>query len=244
MAAAFGQGRVYSRIFVKDFKPWSKLTDNDLWGYRAYTDLSDYCDLPLSRPCLPIASLRHPLYRAVSLYHFVRRKQAHEFHELAMSGNLEEFYSIGSKRNPRYFRNVQVSRICGHADARLALDYILMKYLAVGFTNHLPDFGIVLSNILGWSGIQLDQKVVDADRYDAQITPQFRDMVLSQNEEDRLLFEAMMRGAPYRIPTQPMAREIAKRARRVRDRGLALARGAQRRIVRLALRLRSGAQAG
>ena len=106
LAAAFGAERVYSRMFVPNYKSWSKLTDEDLRGYRAYTDLSDYRDLRISRPCLPVALVREPLYRAVSLYHFIRGKKAHELYGLAMSSSLEEFYRIGSKRNPRYFRNV------------------------------------------------------------------------------------------------------------------------------------------
>jgi hypothetical protein len=243
LAAGFGRDRVYSRMFRGEFKPWAKITDEDLNGYRAYTDLSNYCDLPLSRPCLPIALLRDPVHRAVSLYYFVRRKQAHEFHRLAMDSSVQEFYRVGSSMNPVYFRNLQTTRICGVPDAKIALEFILTRYLAVGFTAHIDEFVQVLSRILALSDVHVDLRP-HADRHEKEITPQFRDMVLSQNEEDRLLFEAMMRGAPYRIPTQPMAREITKRARRVRDRGLALARGAQRRIVRLASRLRSGAQAG
>lgn len=232
LAVGFGQEHVYSRMFVKPFKPWRDLTDADLRGFCAYTDHADYRELPLSRKCLPIASLRHPIYRAASLYHFVRRKQTHEFHALAMRSSMEDFYRSASRLNPKYFRNVQVSCICAHADARLALEYICTKYLAVGFTGCLPEFAEVLTGVFGWSGIQVDRKPPDSERYDAQITPKFRDMVLSQNEEDMLLFEAMMRGAPYRIPSQPAARGIARRTKRLRDWTLMKSRGVQRRIRR------------
>ncbi|HEX3652204.1 MAG TPA: hypothetical protein VHU18_05200 [Rhizomicrobium sp.] len=235
LAGGFGQDRVYSRMFVKNFKHWPKLTDEDLRGYLAYTDHADYCELPLGRKCLPIVSLRHPVYRAISLYHFVRRKETHEFHRLATRESLEDFYRTGSRINPRYFRNVQVSCICAHADARLALEYIRTKYLAVGFTSHLDDFAQALSGIFGWSGIQVERKTADAVRYDAQITPKFRDMVLGQNEEDSILFEAMIRGEPYYIPRTSISRAINRRAKRARDRSLALARGARRRIGRLLL---------
>lgn len=232
LAAALGRDQVYSRMFCGTFKPWAEITDDDLKGYRAYTDHADYCDLPLARRCLPIALLRDPVQRAVSLYSFCRRRPTHEFHELAMNNGLEDFYKIASGNNPRYFRNVQSSRICNRADARVALEYILTRYLAVGFTRHLDTFAKALSAVFGWSNTHVNPRP-DRDRYGSQITPAFRDMVLSQNHEDRLLFDAMMRGAPYRIPRQPMAREIVKKTTRLRDRSLALARGAQRRIGRL-----------
>lgn len=239
LAAAFGKERVYSRMFVKDYKPWRKLTDDDLRGFCAYTDLSDYRDLPLARQCLPVALLRYPVYRAVSLYHFVRRKHAHDLHDLAMSHSLEEFYRLGSSINPRYFRNVQTTRICGHTDARMALDYILTRYLAVGFTSNLPEFADMLSRLFGWSGVHVEGKTPDRERYDTQITRTFRDMVLRENEEDLALFEAMSGGKPYSLPKLPVRREVARRARRSRDRALALARGAERRLVRFGFRRRA-----
>jgi hypothetical protein len=230
-AAAFGQDRVYSRLFVKNYKPWEALTDADLRGFRAYTDLSNYRDLPLERKCLPVALLRHPLYRAVSLYHFVRRKQTHALHSVAINHDLEEFYRLGSSLNPRYFRNVQSRRICGRADAQLAMEYIRTRYLAVGFTKYLPEFSEVLSRFFGWSGLNVTSKTPDQERYEPELTARFRDRVLSENEEDLALFEAMSEDAPHVLPRSPLRLGIARRAKRVRDESLALVRGAERRLT-------------
>ncbi|MBV9570494.1 MAG: sulfotransferase family 2 domain-containing protein [Alphaproteobacteria bacterium] len=231
LAAGFGRARVYSRMFVTDWKPWATLTNEDLHGFRAYTDLFNYCDLPLARKCLPVALLRDPIHRAVSLYHFVRRKEAHDLHNLAMSTGLEEFYRAASGMNPRYFRNVQTSRICGKADARLALEYILTRYIAVGFTRDLNAFAETLSRLFNLSNVQVDQKA--SDRHAAQITPKFRETVLSQNEEDLALFEVMSRGPPYRLKTLSIRGDAARRAKRLRDKGLAAGRGIGKRIQRL-----------
>jgi hypothetical protein len=217
-------------MFVPDFKPWPELTADDLKAYRAYTDLTNYCELPLARPCLPVALLRDPVHRAMSLYGFVQRKRAHNLNALAMSSTVEEFYRIGSSTNPRYFRNVQATRVCGRADARMALDFILSKYLAVGFTSEIDVFAGAMSRLFGWPNVRVERKPFAPDRYDGQITPAFRDMVLSENEEDFALFRAMSAGPPYAIPPQPRSREMIRRAKRLRDSALTLARGVQRRI--------------
>ena len=230
LAAAFGRERVYSRMFVPNYKPWAQLTDDDLRGYRAYTDLFDYCDLPLSRKCLPVALLREPLFRAVSLYHFVRRKQTHQLHALAMKSSLQDFYRIGSNANPRYFRNVQTRRVCGRADARLALEYIVTRYLAVGFTSQIDELATALSGIFNWAEVHVERKVPGRGLYETQITPRFRDLVLGQNEEDVALFEAMSRGPPYRIPRPQIQVAAIRRTKCLRDAALVLARGVERRI--------------
>lgn len=232
LAVAFGQERVYSRLFVPDYKPWPQLTDEDLRGYRAYTDLFDYCDLPLSRKCLPVALLREPLFRAVSLYHFVRRKETNPLRTLALNSSLEEFYRVGSRANPKYFRNVQTTRICGRADARLALEYIVTRYLAVGFTSHIDEFAAALSCLFNWSGIHVERGAAGRGVYEAQITPKFRDMVLSQNEEDVALFEAMSRGQPYRMARLQIRSAAVRRVKRLRDNTLVLARSVRRRMGR------------
>ena len=230
LAAGLGRERVYSRMFVPDFKPWPQLTADNLKEYRAYTDLTNYCELPLGRPCLPVALLRDPVHRAVSLYHFVQRKRTHNLNALAMNSSVEEFYRIGSSANPRYFRNVQATRICGRADARMALDFILSKYLAVGFTSEVDEFAGALSGLFGWSNVHVERRAFAPDRYDEQITPGFRDLVLGDNEEDFVLFRALSAGAPYAIPRQRRSREMIMRAKRLRDNALTLARRVQRRI--------------
>jgi len=191
----YGEEHVYNRHYVPDGKPWEKLTDKQLRGYRAWTDISNYHDIGLTRPCLWLAVLRHPLYRAASLYYYVQRKEGHRDQELAKHTSMEDFYRQASKGNPKYYRNVQCMRVCGRADARRARELIKAKYLGVGFTNHLSDFVDALGGAFGWPAITLKTRDPDERRYEQTITPRFRDMVLDENREDLLLFERALAGA-------------------------------------------------
>lgn len=213
---AYGIQRIYNSFNVPKAKVWVDLTDADVAGYRAFTGHFDFCDIALSRPYLPIAVLRHPLYRAMSLYHFVRGKAGHRFQQLALATSPEEFYPRASKLGPRYFRNRQCMCVCGVADANLALDFIRQRYLGVGFTEYLASFVDALGAHLNWPPIAVEKQMPDSERYNSQITPKFRDMVLDESAEDLLMFEAMKAGPPYRISrprrrlrlavTQPMSR--------------------------------------
>jgi hypothetical protein len=223
LATVLGQERVYSRLFLAKWKRWHKLTDADLSGYLAYTDLSNYREIGLARTCLPIALLRHPLYRAVSLYDFVARTRGHVYNHLATHSSLEDFYRIASRENPRYFRNVQTSRICGRANADLALLYIRTRYLAVGFTSNLGELVRDLSGIFNWPQIEVRSKSSEESRYDSRITPRLREMVLKQNEEDLLLFEAMAKGLSASPLNRPFVHTLQRRTKRVANVALHLA---------------------
>jgi len=191
LATVFGEEHVYNRHYTKNAKRWRNLTDKDLRGYRAYTDLDNYKDIGLTRPCLFIASLRHPLYRAASIYFWVKKKDGHRHQQLAKTSTLEDFYRIASAEHPAYFRNVQCMRVCGEPDASAALDLIREKYVGVGFTNYLAEFVTELCVVLKWQPIGLEGRGKDAERYDAVMTSVYRDSVLEENAEDLKLFEAM-----------------------------------------------------
>lgn len=217
LSAALGKERVFCRNRNGAVK-WRELGDGDLDGFAAVTDHFDFGPNRIAaRPLLPIAVVRHPLYRAVSLYHFIRRKQAHREHAMAVSLGLEEFYLAASDANPRYYRNLQCRRLCGIDDARVALETVEAKYLAVGFTEALDEFAAALAGVMGWPvpGVR-EAEGEDAERYDAQITPSFRDAVLRDNAEDLLVYETLSKGAPLSLPMRAPrdeARTIVNRAR-------------------------------
>lgn len=220
----FGTAHVYSRMFQDDVKPWRRLTDADLTGFRAYTDLQNFKDIPLRRPIVGLASLRHPLYRAISLYGLVRSKPDHRHHELAMNVSLEEFYRRASEENPDYFRELQCRRICHRANARLAVETLLERFVGVGFTNHLSAFVPALSAALGWRDLEVHNVAPDEERYASVVTPELRAMVLDQNPNDLVLYETMVAGAPHRIPARSWGDEIVRLGDKVRSKVRRVAR--------------------
>jgi len=209
LAAVFGAERVYGRATVAVVKRWPRLEDRDLVGYCAVSDHFDFRPGRLSRLCLPIALLRDPLYRAASLHGFVRKHAGHRLHALAQDHDLEEFYRRGRAVLPRYFRNLQCRVICGVDDARIALDMIETRYLGVGFTERLGVFANQLGGALGWPELDVRTMPPDAERYGSAITPAFQTMVVEDNAEDLVLFDAMANGPPYRIAPGT----VAQRAR-------------------------------
>lgn len=209
LEAVYGRGGVYNQFNVHNAKKWPDLTDEDVRGFRAFTDHFDFRKNALTRLCLPIAVIRHPLYRAVSLYNFVRNKPEHRHHDLAVNSSLEDFYRKGSRETPGYFRELQCRRVCGFADARVALRTIDEKYLALGFTEHLAEFAGALGNALGWPVLDVSgTEPQDAERYDALITPAFRAQVLADNAQDLLLYETMLGGDPRALPRRTLGGEL------------------------------------
>lgn len=210
LVPVLGSDRIYGRPFLRQVKPWKALSDGDLVPYRAYMDFSDYRDIGLTRPVLPVALLRHPLYRAVSLYHYVKRKDDHPHHGLANALELFPFYVRASRDNPNYYRNLQSRRICGHADSHRAVDMIGEKYLAVGFTGEFGAFVSALCAACGWPALEMPGRAPDEARYAAEITPEFRDIVLRENAEDLALYEIMAAGPPHAYRPRNTGQTIAK----------------------------------
>jgi SAM-dependent methyltransferase len=197
---AVGPEHVYCRQHVIDWKSWADLTDADLEGYKAYTDLRDFSVIRLKRPHVGIAVVRHPMYRIVSLVGFIKRNIEHRHYEQANKYPMEEFYRIASEEHPSYFRNVQATRICGHPDGKLALDFIRSKYIAVGLTNQLTDFVHLLGGIFKWKPIEVKRVPSDEERYGDRISPSFREMVLRDNAEDMMVYEAVSQGHVMEAP--------------------------------------------
>jgi hypothetical protein len=212
LAKVFGRHEVYSRMFVRDAKDWRFLKQADLEGYRAYTDLTNYRDIGLTRPHVAVALMRDPVYRAVSLYYFARRKLAHRNHDQAMSMGLEEFFQRVAPLDSNYFINVQCRRACGYSDSHLALKYLQSKFIAVGFTNELSRFAGALSEVFGWRPLDIHDEQNDAEKYARDVTPSFRALIRKQNAEDVALFDAMANGPPYRIAPRFVGYEVRRAA--------------------------------
>jgi hypothetical protein len=212
LAKVYGARHVYSRMFRDPVKPWGKLTDADLEGCRAYTDLEIFKPIELRRPYAGLASLRHPLYRAISLYGLARVLETHRHHELAMNVSLEEFYRRASDESPEYFRELQSRRICSRADAKQAVETLMEHFVGAGFTNELATFLSTLGSALDWPALDIHSVPPDEERYASVVTPALRAMVLDQNREDLALYETMRKGPPYTPPPRSWKAGVSRLA--------------------------------
>jgi hypothetical protein len=200
LCKVYGLERVYSGSRGTGDKTWQTVTGADLAAFKVFTGPSNYADLDKGRPTVFISLVRHPLYRAVSLYHYCRKHVHHRLHEIANRCTLEEFYPEAARVYPVYLRNTQCLRIAGKTNARRAQETILGKYLGIGFTDNVHEFGNALGAVLGWPPFPPHPVEPDAERYDRQITSRFRNKVLSDSAKDLKLYEWLVSGAP---PLQP-----------------------------------------
>jgi hypothetical protein len=196
LCKVYGPERVYSGSRGTGDKTWQAATGADLAGFKVFTGPSNFADLDKGRPAVFISLVRHPLYRAVSVYHYCRKRAGHKLHQIANRCTLEEFYPEASRFHPVYLRNTQCLRIAGKTSARKAQETILERYLGVGFTDNVNAFGNALGAELGWPHFPPHPAPPDPERYDAEITPRFRDQVLAESAEDLKLYEWMAGGAP------------------------------------------------
>ena len=209
LTAVFGEDKIYNAFNVPDAKPWENLKDSDVEGFSAVTGHFNFTPIKLNRVCLPIAVLRHPVYRAASLYSFVKRKSGHRLHALANQHTLEDFYPKASAIAPRYLQNVQCMRICDVARASVAAAYLQDRYLAVGFTENIGEFANALGARLGWPHLDIKEKGADSAHYEPLISPAFREMVLSDNAEDMKLFDIVRAGPPFATYAAAIAANVA-----------------------------------
>jgi hypothetical protein len=196
LCKVYGPERVYSGSRGTGDKTWQAVTGADLAAFKVFTGPSNFADLDKGRPTVFISLVRHPLYRAVSLYHYCRRRAGHKLHEIANRCTLEEFYPEASRIYPVYMRNTQCLRLAGRTSASNAQETILQKYLGVGFTSDVNGFGNALGAELGWPPFPQRPTQSDAERYDMEITPRFRDQVLAESSQDLKLYEWVAAGLP------------------------------------------------
>ena len=196
LCVVYGGDRVYSASRGTGTKAWQDVTKAELESFRVYTGPSNFADLNKGRPTVFVGLVRHPVYRAISYYHYCRKRAGHRLHEIANRTSLEEFYAEASKVSPSYMRNTQCLRMAGVADARKAQETVSEKYLGVGFTEDVGGFANALSGILGWRPIRIQTAQADDKRYAEEGTPQFRNRVMEESAEDLKLYEWLAAGAP------------------------------------------------
>jgi hypothetical protein len=194
LVGLFGEQGVYNNHYMPETKEWYDLTDEDITGFRAYTDIFNYSEPKFLRPFVLIGTLRNPIYRAVSFYFYVRGRTKHTQHALANQTTMEEYFRQGSALKAKYHSNVQCMRICGRPDADFAIDLIRSRYVGLCLTNRIGTFVAALGERLGWPPLNIQTVAPDEDRYAKLITPEYREMVLALNTEDQKLYEALTEG--------------------------------------------------
>lgn len=191
LAPAFGQHRIYSKTLGTGTRDWRTVTAAELTGFRAFTGPFFFEDLDKGRPVVFVGLVRHPLYRAASLYVYCRERQTHPQHELALRTEPPEFYREAVKRNPGYFSDLQCVRLCGKPSAAHAVATVRKRYVGVGATDALQSFADLLGGAMGWAPVSLGMRVDDETRYATFISADFRDAVLQHNRQDLKLFESL-----------------------------------------------------
>jgi len=194
LCAVYGEGRVYSASLGTGPKAWKDVTKADLDGFRVYTGPSNFADLDKGRPTVFVGLVRHPLYRAISLYRYCRKRATHPLHELAQRCSLEQFFPEAMRANAPYFCNTQCLRLCGSPNAHRAQQTILQKYAGIGFTADIGAFATALGTELGWPRIVLSSLPAEEERYDRQVSAKLREIVLAENKEDLKIYDWMAAG--------------------------------------------------
>jgi hypothetical protein len=194
LVGLFGEKLVYNSHYLPETKEWYELTDEDIAPFRAYVDIFNFSEPNFTRPFVLLGLIRHPLYRAVSYYFYVRQRAKHTQHELAKQTTMEEYFRQGSALKAKYHSNVQCMRICGQADTDAAINLIRRRYVGVGLTGKVGLYIAALGERLGWPRLNLEKLPPDEERYGKLITPEYRDMVLALNQADLQLYEALTEG--------------------------------------------------
>lgn len=190
----FGDNGVYAQQTVNGYVHWDKLSECDLDDYPVFAGHSNYGGQQFTKRELDLISiLRDPVYRVASLHPYCQRKEGHALQVLAQRTDLEAFVVEGLSLKPGYFSDVQCRRICGKADARLAIEYIEQRFLAVGYTGFLGGFTRKLADEFGWDAEPLADVDDDSERYEPVLTNSVRKKIVRCNREDLKLFDYMFR---------------------------------------------------
>lgn len=189
LAEIYGQDHVYATQWIDDFKHWKDLTPAELDEFRAFAGHSNYEPIGMVRPCLMVSLLRHPVYRAMSLYFYCQTKDGHALREMANSLDMFSFYREASSWKPHYFQEVQCRRISGVRKADAAIEMIHSSYLAIGSVEALPEFIGGVGDALRWPSVDVSAIPADSERYSQHWSDDFAEMVLDGNMEDMRLYE-------------------------------------------------------
>lgn len=188
----FGDDKVYSSQLVDDFVHWENLRDlAPLAGYRAFCGFSRYARPDAGgRPLVYISNVRHPFYRAVSIYGMSRHHTTHFLHPFAIAHSFEDFYRLGSAEKPGYFHNLACVRIGGAPDAEAAIETMRRDFALVASTNQLHEGTAALLGALGWDAKPMAAGGAPRDEinYRRWDESPVRDEIMANNEEDLKLF--------------------------------------------------------
>jgi len=188
----FSEDRVYAYQYVDTWKKWDHVDEGDVEGFDVFVGHNDFLKRELSRKTMFISIIRHPFYRFVSLYNYVRNRRDSPYRKLALDYEMGDFLMKmmeTSTSSNKYVSNLQCRRVCGSPDFETARRFIEERYFAVGCTERLSDFGDFISDLYDKKIQALDRIDSDHNRYfNALVDKELVGIVLRNNLEDEKLF--------------------------------------------------------
>jgi hypothetical protein len=192
LAEAVGPDAVFATQYAGDFEHWQHMTPEKLENIRVFAGHSNYSEIDLGRELRFISLMRHPVYRVISIYYYVKRYKTHALHHFTENATIDEFYYPARDKHPSYFNNVQCKRISGKYNYAAAQKAVESHMWAIGATERLSDFTDWLLPKLGAPKQDVPDLGWDKDKYIKELeNAKLVEDILKDNAEDLKLFSYM-----------------------------------------------------
>jgi hypothetical protein len=169
IANAWSRDELYCTQFVENFEHWNVVPEETLKRFKGFAGHSNFSEREFSRRLRMVTILRHPVFRTVSLYYYVRGRENHALHEAARSLTLADFYRSVRPEKKTYFDNVMCRRICGKPNYKMARERIENDFWMVGMSEYLGEFVDALLERLGKPAQETPDLGSDMDKYQEEI---------------------------------------------------------------------------
>lgn len=185
----FGEENCLYQRLSKEFCDWKDLNENTLNKYRIYAGHYNYAPKEMQCDPLIFSVIRHPVERAISLYHYLKGRPEHKLHGLAVNEDILTFYKKAVEVAPDYVSNTQTLRISGARDFERSKEIIEDKYFFVAPFDELEKvFSVFRQYSLVSSSSIPDRKSMAAYK-PAFYNKDLRALVYEINQQDFVLFD-------------------------------------------------------
>ncbi|MDR7119301.1 sialidase family protein [Rheinheimera soli] len=186
----YGKDKCLFHQTTKDYCSWSKLNDEVLNKYKVYAGHENYYENSMlnQNQLLFMSIIRHPVERAISLYHYLQKNPGHKLHELSKNLDIVRFYQQAYEISPDYVSDTQTLRVSGQKSFLYAKSILDKNFYLVAPFERLPEIVSYLSSTIGFSkSKEIDQKprVFYSDYY---LDDTFINLILEMNKNDIELY--------------------------------------------------------
>lgn len=107
----------------------------------------------ISRPCVYMTMLRHPIDRVISYYYYLKRNPSHPLYKYAKYMDLDAFILSGNPIIENRIFNMQTRLLCGEKEpcVEKAKENMGNHFLLIGITECFKESFLLMKEILGWS---------------------------------------------------------------------------------------------